>query len=207
MKLFFFYLNLFSIPLCLAQNNIKVSNDTTFADVTSKTNRFVLKMKYATTDNFLKIKVYDCDQCYLRTKTIEHLLKADSIFAIKQYKIVLYDCYRPFDVQLKMWDIMPNPDYVADPKKGSFHNKGCAVDIGLVDKKGNLVAMGTDFDFFGIEASHSYKNLSKKVLKNREYLRKTMISCGFKPLETEWWHYTLVDSNNDKISNFKWNCD
>ena len=79
---------------------------------------------------------------------------------------MLFDCYRPLDIQKKMWQIVSNPNYVADPNKGSIHNRGGAVDITLVDSTGVAIDMGTAFDFFGIEASHDFENLPRVCCLN-----------------------------------------
>ena len=182
-------------------------NDTTFVNLKNYSKDFVYDMKYATSDNFLKAKVYDCAECFLRLKTVEALIKANDLFMKMGYKIKLFDCYRPLDIQKKMWKIVPNPSYVADPSKGSIHNRGGAVDITLVDVNGNELDMGTPFDFFGVEASHSYTNLSKEIKDNRELLKKVMLEKGFNSFDSEWWHYNLKSALNDKVSNAKWTCD
>lgn len=181
--------------------------DTTFVNLKDYSADFVYDMKYATTDNFLKSQVYDCAECYLRFKTVKALVEANEKFIKKGYRIKLFDCYRPLDIQKKMWEIVSNPDYVADPKKGSIHNRGGAVDITLVDTTGNELDMGTPFDFFGIEARHDYENLSDEVKKNRKLLRKIMTRSDFKIFESEWWHYNLSNARKESISNFKWKCD
>ena len=129
---------LFGISFLHAQNEtysasaeIKIS-DTTFVNLRDYSNDFVYDMKYATEDNFLKTKVYDCAECMLRLKTVKALIAANRDFLRKGYRIKLYDCYRPLDIQKKMWEIVSNPIYVADPKKGSIHNRGGAVDLSLI---------------------------------------------------------------------------
>ncbi|HWS60173.1 MAG TPA: M15 family metallopeptidase [Flavobacterium sp.] len=187
--------------------NTTVINDTTFVNLKDYSTDFVYDMKYATSDNFLKAKVYDCAECFLRLKTVKALINANTEFIKKGYKIKLFDCYRPLDIQKRMWAIVPNSDYVANPSKGSIHNRGGAVDITLVDANGKELDMGTTFDFFGIEASHNYQNLSQEIKSNREVLKSTMIQNGFNPLDSEWWHYNLKSALNDKVSNAKWKCD
>ena len=181
-------------------------NDTTFVNIKAYSLDFVYDMKYATEDNFLKAKVYDCAECYMRLKTIKALMKANAKFMKKGFKIKLYDCYRPLDIQKKMWDIVSNPIYVANPSKGSIHNRGGAVDISLVDSKGVELNMGTPFDFFGTEASHDYKNFSKAILDNRKLLKKIMLQSDFQSFDSEWWHYNMKNAKLDPVSNFKWNC-
>jgi D-alanyl-D-alanine dipeptidase len=187
--------------------NEAIVNDTSFVNLKDFSKDFVYDMKYATSDNFLKAKVYDCAECFLRLKTVKALINANLEFIKKGYKIKLFDCYRPLDIQKRMWAIVPNPDYVANPSKGSIHNRGGAVDITLVDANGKELDMGTTFDFFGIEASHNYQNLSQEIKSNREVLKSTMIQNGFNPLDSEWWHYNLKSALNDKVSNAKWKCD
>jgi len=180
--------------------------DTTFVNLKDYNSDFVYDMKYATTDNFLNAKVYDCAECYLRFKTVKALVEANRKFIKKGYRLKLFDCYRPLDIQKKMWTIVSNPEYVADPKKGSIHNRGGAVDVTLVDETGKELDMGTTFDFFGIEASHDYEKLSDEVKKNRKLLRRFMTRSGFRIFESEWWHYNLKRTKSDGLSNFKWKC-
>jgi zinc D-Ala-D-Ala dipeptidase len=191
----------------VGNKNSPIVNDTTFVNLKDYSKDFVYDMKYATSDNFLKAKVYDCAECFLRLKTVKALIAANAAFMKMGYKIEIFDCYRPLDIQKRMWKIVPNPSYVADPAKGSIHNRGGAVDITLVDSTGAALDMGTPFDFFGIEASHNYQNLSQEIIANRELLKRTMIEKGFNSFDSEWWHYNLKSALNDKVSNAKWKCD
>lgn len=184
-----------------------ILNDTSFVNLKEYSKDFVYDMKYSTSDNFLKSKVYDCAECFLRLKTVKALLNANAEFMKAGYKIKIFDCYRPLDIQKKMWKIVSNPDYVANPSKGSIHNRGGAVDITLVDVDGVTLDMGTDFDFFGIEAGHNYQNLSQTIKSNRTLLKSIMIKNGFNAMDSEWWHYNLKSALNDKVANTKWKCD
>lgn len=188
------------------EKNSSIVNDTTFVNLKEYSQDFVYDIKYATTDNFLKAKVYECAECFLRLKTVNALVEVNKKFIEKGYKIKIFDCYRPLDIQKKMWKIVSNPEYVANPAKGSIHNRGGAIDITLVDGNGDELDMGTSFDFFGIEASHNYKNVSEEVKKNRLLLKTTMIGSGFNSFDSEWWHYNLKSGLNDKVSNAKWDC-
>ncbi len=167
---------------------------------------FQYDMRYATENNFLKAKVYDCAECYTRVKTAKALIAANADFMSKGYRIKFFDCYRPNDVQYKMWEIVPNPQYVANPVKGSIHNKGGAVDITLVTLDGAAVDMGTDFDFFGKRAYHDNLDLPEDILIHRKLLKETMEAHGFWSIRTEWWHYNLSAASNDPVANFKWPC-
>lgn len=207
--------SLFSIVSCKSQvtsvgtseKSNTVVNDTTFVNLKDYSADFVYDMKYATEDNFLKAKVYDCAECFLRLKTVNALVEANKKFIKKGYRIKLFDCYRPLDIQKRMWEIVSNPEYVANPAKGSIHNRGGAVDITLVDSSGKELEMGTTFDFFGKEASHNYTNLSVQIINNRKFLKSVMIESGFNSFDSEWWHYNLKTGLNDKVSNVKWDCD
>lgn len=180
--------------------------DTTFVRLADYSRDFVYDMRYATENNFLKAKVYDCAECYTRVKTAKALIKANAAFLEKGYRIKFFDCYRPNSVQHKMWKLFPNPQYVANPVKGSIHNKGGAVDITLVDLEGRELDMGTDFDFFGKKAHHDHLDLPQEVLDNRKLLKETMEKHGFWSIRTEWWHYNLSAGSNDKVADFRWPC-
>lgn len=189
------------------KDGLKASiSDTAFVNLKDYSTEFVYDMKYATTNNFLKSKVYDCAECFLRLKTVKALIKANDKFIKKGYRIKLFDCYRPLDIQKKMWELVSNPEYVADPAKGSIHNRGGAVDLTLVTLEGIELNMGTPFDFFGKEASHSYPFSDKKIMDNRKMLKKIMLQNGFKAFESEWWHYNLASAMTDKVANTKWEC-
>ncbi|MBP1225205.1 M15 family metallopeptidase [Flavobacterium sp. 1355] len=181
--------------------------DTAFVNLRDYSKDFVYDMKYATEDNFLKARVYDCAECFLRLKTVKALISANNDFIKRGYKIKLYDCYRPLSIQKKMWEIVSDPKYVADPKKGSIHNRGGAVDISIVDANGKEIDMGTSFDFFGIQASHKYTKFSKEILSNRKFLKKIMVKNGFNSFDSEWWHYNLKTGLKENVSNEKWKCD
>ncbi|WP_373517113.1 M15 family metallopeptidase [Pricia sp.] len=180
--------------------------DTTFVRLAEFSHGFAYDMRYATKNNFLKEKVYDCAECYTRVKTAKALLAANSDFYDKGVRIKFFDCYRPNSVQYKMWEIVPNPQYVANPKKGSIHNKGGAVDITLETLEGEELNMGTDFDFFGKRAYHDMIDLPQEILDNRKLLKQIMEKHGFWSIRTEWWHYNLGAASNDKVADFKWEC-
>ena len=167
---------------------------------------FVYELKYATPDNFLKQAVYDCGECYLRKSTAEALVKANEAFKQLGYRIKLFDCYRPLSVQKKMWKILPGTHYVANPAKGSKHNRGAAVDLTLVDAQGKELNMGTPFDFFEKEAHHTYTQHSKEVLENRKLLKETLDKFNFKSIYSEWWHYEYRPEMQSKVENFEWQC-
>ncbi|KZS42962.1 peptidase M15 [Aquimarina aggregata] len=185
----------------------RVQERSNFVNIAKISDDFVFDMKYATKDNFLKKQVYDCAKCLVRDEVAKALIAANNDLQKQGYRIKFFDCYRPHSVQKKMWKIFPNPGYVANPKGGSIHNKGAAVDITLVRSGGGAIDMGTKFDHFGKKAHHAYTKLSKEVLANRKLLRTTMEKHGFKTIKTEWWHYNFKSNQGYKISDFRWDCD
>lgn len=157
-------------------------------------------LRYATEDNFLKKKVYpDTARCLLLPESAEKLKKAADVLRPQGYRLKVYDCYRPRAVQYEMWKIMPVPGYVADPRKGSNHNRGGAVDLTLVTLDGKEVEMPTAFDSFTEEAHHGYAGGTEASRKHREILREAMVGAGFSPNRMEWWHYDLPDAKTRPV--------
>ena len=181
-------------------------SDTTFVRLADYSPDFSFDMRYATEDNFLNTRVYDCAECYTRKKTATALIAANREFISKGYRIRFFDCYRPNSVQFKMWEIYPNPQYVANPVKGSIHNRGGAVDITLETLDGKVLEMGTGFDYFGREAHHDFRKLPQGVLENRALLKDVMERHGFWSVRTEWWHYNLGRATRDPVADFRWPC-
>ena len=107
------------------------------------------------------------------------------------YGLKVFDCFRPRPYQQRLWDIVPDPDYVTPPNKGSMHSRGLAVDLTIVDEKGKDLDMGTPYDFFGKEAHTDYTGHNAEVNKNRQLLKSTMVKVGFKGIRTEWWHFSI----------------
>lgn len=165
-----------------------------------------LDIRYATEDNFVEEVLYPCGRCYLREEAVEGLAKVRQALKDKNVGIVLYDCYRPRPVQQHLWDKVPNPSYVTPPKRGSMHNRGVALDIGLISADGKIMNMGTEFDFFGREGHHDYYEHPDEVLNNRKLLKETMEQYGFASIRTEWWHYSYTQGSYE-LADWIWECD
>jgi|GEM_PF-2801279 len=151
----------------------------------------LLDIKYATADNFVEEKMYDCGKCFLRPEVARAMVKAQAMLREQGYGLLMYDCYRPKPFQQKLWDKVPDPRYVSPPGSGSMHGRGLAVDLTLVDAEGNLMDMGTGYDFFGERAYQTFEDLPSDVLANRKLLNKTMEAVGLSPIRTEWWHFSM----------------
>lgn len=164
----------------------------------------VYDLRYATHNNFTHRKLYESGkQTFLRLPVVNALQKVQNDLAKSDYGLKLFDAYRPYAVTKKMWDLIHDERYVADPSKGSGHNRGLAVDLTIIDlKNGNELDMGTGFDNFSDTAHHSFNNLSGTVLQNRKLLKETMEKYGFKALETEWWHYSWPNDRNYEVLDF-----
>jgi len=168
---------------------------------------FKVDIKYATVDNFTKKQIYDCGKCFLRPEAAALLIKIHNELKEKYgYSIKVFDCFRPKPYQQRLWDIVPNPDYVTPPNKGSMHSRGLAVDLTIVDKNGAELDMGTEYDFFGKEAHQDYKGHSPEINKNRSLLKSTMEKFGFKSIRTEWWHYSL-NNKTYPLDEWVWACE
>lgn len=155
---------------------------------------FVLDLKYATNDNFTHQKVYPNAICTLRVATAQKLVTANAAVKKQGYRIKIWDAYRPLSVQKIFWSIEPNDNYVANPYTGgSIHNRGCAVDITLVDSSGKELEMPSGFDDFTQSAYRSNPNMSSIARANMNMLTEVMTQSGFTTLDTEWWHFEDSD--------------
>lgn len=160
-----------------------------------------IESKYATEDNFVKKRMYPSAKCYLIQEAAYALKNAADQFKKLGYTIKVWDGYRPLSVQYVLWQLVPDEKYVADPAKGSKHNRGCAVDLTLLDKNGQELSMGTDFDDFTEKALRSFKNLPQEVLENRNLLQSIMEANHFIGWETEWWHFDFEGWINHPVQN------
>lgn len=153
----------------------------------------VLDVRYATPENFLGRALYPVPRALLRRPAAEALAAAQRELAAEGLGLKVWDAYRPYAVTVAMWEPIRDPDYVADPAKGSRHNRGCAVDVTLVRlATGEELAMPTAHDDFSERAAHGYADLPPEALANRERLRAVMERHGFAPLPSEWWHYDFA---------------
>ncbi len=158
-------------------------------DILSIDSTFMLDIRYATENNFTKKKLYPIAKAKLRRETAESLASVQKELRVKNLRLKIYDGYRPLAIQWKLWEIVPNEDFVANPKKGSKHNRGAAVDLTIIDSLGNELEMPTGYDDFTEKASQEYMNLSENALMNRSLLKDIMTRHGFLPIKSEWWHY------------------
>lgn len=152
-----------------------------------------LDMRYATANNFMRRPLYKQPRCLLRAIVAEQLSQVQSDLEADELGLKVYDCYRPLSVQKQMWKLVPDDRFVANPATGSRHNRGSAVDLTLVDRLGNELAMPTAFDDFTERAATDYNGASPLARQNRQRLKDAMLKRGFTPLQTEWWHFDAAN--------------
>jgi D-alanyl-D-alanine dipeptidase len=148
-------------------------------------------LRYATLNNFMHQQVYkEGSHTFLRLIVARALGRVQQELNEKDLSLKIWDAYRPYSVTEKMWDLIKDERYVADPKKGSGHNRGIAVDLTIIDRTtGKELDMGTGFDNFTDTAHQTFKNLPLEILNNRALLKTVMEKNGFVAMETEWWHF------------------
>jgi D-alanyl-D-alanine dipeptidase len=168
-------------------------------NITKLDSTILVELKYATKDNFLGDTLYSANICLLRHAVAERLVKVQQSLQQKGFGLKIWDGYRPHSVQKKMWEKMPDPSYVANPRRGSNHNRGAAVDVTLVDLKGNELEMPTGFDDFSQKARSNYPNVSEQVRRNRTILQHAMKAQGFSTISSEWWHFNAKDCKKYSI--------
>ena len=141
---------------------------------------------------------------FMRKAAVEGLVKVQKELNEKGFGLKIFDAYRPYSVTEKFWELVKDERYVANPAKGSGHNRGIAVDLTIVNLTTHEeLDMGTGFDNFSDTAHSNYKQLPATVLQNRQLLRSLMEKNGFKVLETEWWHFYLPGSEKYEILDIK----
>lgn len=160
----------------------------------------VIDMKYATTDNFTGQVLYPSGVCKLRRAVVVRLAKAAVLLRAQQRRLLLWDCYRPTSVQQVLWDTASDRRYVANPKDGSRHSRGAAIDLALVDSDGAAVTLPTKFDEFS-KAAHRVHALAGDRGIEAKRLETAMKKAGFVGIRLEWWHFDAPDSSKYPLSN------
>lgn len=153
-----------------------------------------VEIAYATVDNFTRGKIYGRPGCYLHPRAAEHLTTAIHLAAQQHLRIRIYDAFRPSEAQWVLWQHTPDPDFLTDPRRGSPHSRGVAVDLTLIDRKGIQLEMGTEFDAFTPLSHHGNLTISSQAQHNRYLLMGIMTTAGWDFYQNEWWHYQLFNA-------------
>lgn len=162
----------------------------------------VYELRYATTNNFVKKSMYPVttSHTYLRSPAAIALSNVQKELNAQGLGLKIFDAYRPYAVTVKFWELIKDERYVANPAKGSGHNRGLAVDLTIIElPTGKELDMGTEFDNFTDTAHHTFTALSATVIHNRKLLKELMLKHGFQLFETEWWHYYWPNNRNYEI--------
>lgn len=161
----------------------------------------VRDLRYATADNFTGKALYPAGaRCLLLRPVALRLSRAAARLAAERYRLVLYDCYRPLAAQRELWRRLPRPGLVADPAKGSNHNRGAAVDVGLVAADGSAVELPTAFDAFEPRArAGATAGVSPAARRHRDLLRAAMEAAGFRVNRMEWWHFDAPEARGAPV--------
>jgi D-alanyl-D-alanine dipeptidase len=153
------------------------------------------ELRYASDNNFTHQVIYSFSDAYLRYGTVQKLASAQESLETAGYSLLIWDAFRPVSAQFKLWEICPDPAYVANPEKGySSHSRGSTVDITLVTANGQPVDMPTDFDDFTALADRDYSDVGDTAAANARLLESAMTAAGFRPYSAEWWHYSDTQS-------------
>jgi len=165
-------------------------------EITKNSFDIEIDIKYASEDNFTGKPIYKAAKCYLHPEAVTALKKAIELAKQLGFRFIIYDAFRPSEAQWKLWEFNPDPNFLADPAKGSPHSRGVAVDLSLIDQDGNILDMGTEFDEFTPLSHHGNLEISPQAQTNRLLLLGIMTSAGWDFYRNEWWHYQLFNSRN-----------
>lgn len=151
-----------------------------------------VELMYATENNFTGVRIYDFTDAYLRYGTVKKLANVQKELKEQGYSLKIWDAYRPFEAQQKLWEVYPDPNYVANPANGmKNHNLGGTVDITMVAADGSVISMPTEFDDFSLKADREYSDIEdEEAVKNVLILQNAMENNGFTGYQGEWWDYS-----------------
>ena len=151
-----------------------------------------VELMYATDNNFTGVRIYDFTDAYLRYGTVKKLANVQKELKEQGYRLKIWDAYRPFEAQQKLWEVYPDPNYVANPADGmKKHNLGGTVDITMVAADGSIIPMPTEFDDFSLKADRNYSDIdNEEAVNNVMILQNAMENNGFTGYQGEWWDYS-----------------
>ncbi|MEI8186371.1 MAG: M15 family metallopeptidase [Chlorobiaceae bacterium] len=190
-----FFILVIALPVNAAENK-------DFVDIAELDSSILLDIRYATACNFTGKAMYPVARCLLRRDAALRLLRVEQKLRKQGCRLIIFDGYRPLSVQKKFWNILPDERYVADPAKGSRHNRGAAVDVSMADLAGHPLPMPSEYDDFSLKAHRGYTGASLEAQKNCALLEAAMKEEGFDPFPTEWWHFDAPGWERYPVSDF-----
>lgn len=185
------------IAACLFATSPSCAQEPQLIDIQNQNPKVLVDIRYKTKDNFVGEILYPQDaRILLRREAAEALLKVQEALQKRGLGLKIYDGYRPLSVQKKMWAKYPVEGYVANPAKGSNHNRGMAVDLTLVDTQGKELSMPSGYDEFSERAHRNYTGGTQEERNNRQILQEAMEAEGFGGITTEWWHFDFKNAKD-----------
>lgn len=155
-----------------------------------------VSLAYATVDNVTGKQIYKHADCYLHPEAAACFQRAIELAKPLGLRFKVFDAYRPVEAQWALWNAFPDPEFVADPRKGGIHTRGIAIDLTLIDAQGRELEMGTPFDSFESQAHHARTDVSLEAQRNRFLLLGLMSAAGWDFYKNEWWHYQLFKARD-----------
>jgi D-alanyl-D-alanine dipeptidase len=172
---------------------VKANPDKQLVEIKKYIPEIVLDLRYATSNNFMHRRMYTTAKAFARLPVVKALQQVEAELKTRGLGLKIYDAYRPYSVTVTFYEMASDTNFVADPRKGSKHNRGCAIDLSLINlKTGKELDMPTGFDSFSRKARADYMDLPAPQIANRELLKTVMSKYGFKVISTEWWHYDFT---------------
>jgi D-alanyl-D-alanine dipeptidase len=173
--------------------SVKKNKNKALVEIKKAVPGITLDIRYATRNNFMKQVMYKQPRAFARRPVVEQLKKIQAELKLKGYGLKIYDAYRPYAITVEFYRKASDKNFVANPARGSKHNRGCAVDLTLIDlKTGKEIPMPTPYDSFSPAAAPHYNKLPANIIKNRDFLIQTMHAHGFKVIYNEWWHFDFT---------------
>jgi D-alanyl-D-alanine dipeptidase len=182
------------------EQSVKINPNKELIDLEKFIPGVVLDIRYATTNNFMKEKIYTSARAFARKPVAEAVRKAQAELKLQGLGIKIFDAYRPYKATVKFYEVYHDTTYVASPYTGSRHNRGCAIDMTIIDlKTGEELKMPTGYDSFQKAAWPTSPVTDPLIKRNRELIISTMERYGFKVNSAEWWHYDFIGWKNYEV--------
>lgn len=153
-------------------------------------------LAYATNANLTGRPIYRNAECWLHREAAEKLDAAIALARPLGLRLRLFDALRPVEAQWALWNVNPDPEFLADPRRGSPHSRGVAIDLTLLDSEGRELDMGTPFDAFTPKSHHARTDIPVEAQRNRLLLMGLMTAAGWDFYRNEWWHYQLFNARD-----------
>ncbi|MDO5399782.1 MAG: M15 family metallopeptidase [Eubacteriales bacterium] len=168
--------------------------DSNFVRVSDFIPNITVDLRYATGDNFTGEVIYSFQDAYLRYGTVKKLMEVSRVLSQQGLYLKIWDAFRPYSAQWKLWEVCPDSTYVSNPETGSSsHCRGRSVDVTLVDSQGQELEMPSQYDDFSALADRDYSDCSAEAAQNAMLLQEAMERFGFTGYQKEWWHFSDTD--------------